>query len=612
MAWAITYNLFGSAGVVVTHDWDAVDIVSYAQSPVLAENGRGTAFMEHKLTGTALVSATTSKALEEKLATCASHLSVPQCKLLITAGGSDPAPAICDIDPEAAIGGGKWPDQIGSPRCVFSWEKIMGVITALVRFEFTWHKWNLENEDDPNDVVSHVWSQSFDIAENGLQTMTVVGALEVRYSAVGDTGHAYNRGPNPDDYRALVFPAIPNGFRHKKFRFLLDNTGTKLAYNVTFQEHFRGLPAPARVGTGQFIWRRALDSSFLGKKIFDAELEGDRSATPQALMAELLKVARRRIIFSGPNADIIQSIEVTEHDIFSKNRIGLRIEAMGTGGGQPGYDMVVLGSRLFDDLMTGPSGQPNSHHALAPPIYGSAGLKGLALVAYTALACGESQEANAPPWSRTDQDPPDLEEIDIAVADDAAYEAIQESLIPEGVEGDPDPDHMRYPYLEVTAIERAQIATGITTLVPRSLEQATFAYQMKRPKVKYVSEFIVRRLNKAPHKVMFSPPVGAVLIAESHEVKPGTVDANGNREFQAVYRREFELVDTGPNSDFYVTDEYEIGGFGTACIRRWLPPLGIMRMPHDPTVLGATPVGTVFDNASNPLFEYGIESHFYV
>ena len=142
----------------------------------------------------------------------------------------------------------------------------------------------------------------FNIAENGLQTWNVEGSIKVRADASGTSSPQL--GNNPDLYRQLVMPLIPEGFRIKSMNWSTSASGEELVYSLTFQEHARRLPYPAKRGTGSFTYARTLDGTgFLGTKSFDAEFEGDAACNTEELLAALLTASQSRIMWTGARKD---------------------------------------------------------------------------------------------------------------------------------------------------------------------------------------------------------------------------------------------------------------------------------------------------------------------
>ena len=104
---------------------------------------------------------------------------------------------------------------------------------------------------------------------------TVVGTLRVRtgsasttfWNGVRDTAGSTNyaagnvltsMGSIPDQFRDVVLPPLPPGFRTESMEYAVDETGTRLAYTVVMFEEARVLPGPAKKGTADFVWNKSL------------------------------------------------------------------------------------------------------------------------------------------------------------------------------------------------------------------------------------------------------------------------------------------------------------------------------------------------------------------
>jgi len=419
-----------------------------------------------------------------------------------------------------------------------------------------------------------------------------------------NSGVASNRGTNPDRYRALVMPAVPSNFRVESMRWATDKSGNKLMYRISLKEYARPLPYPAKKGTGRFTYQRSL-GNLLGVKMFDGELEGDTNSNPKELLNSLIRIAASRIRFGGSSAtpgedsdtanDLIQSVTVTENDIFSKKSISLRIVAQGMqtlsrfgvendpdGGSALGFNML---SPFFeaDDLSV--ADRPNSH--------GASLIQSVKRQMYLPWNPNESsawEDTNFPKalWRRADEW--SGEDIALSVEDTVFEKTTPPPEVGKGEHADDSIENtgqVENPYALVSGTESVTYKSNAVVMSGQSLSALDVVYQTAKPIVLIESEYRVSRLGLPPKRFMLNKPKNGVVLEETFDVNRGDVDANNNRNYIGVYRRVVRLLDNGEIAGFY-NSSFTLPGWGTVEMRAWWPPNGLLASPADPRFEGRT------------------------
>lgn len=575
MAWTLSYNGFSS--------WSNLSIESIRYEPVEEDDGRTARLLRGTLRGRGLLTAGSAAALAGLIADARAAFEERGKAFSISNGTTIYSQAANEgVDPTY-------------PRGTVEITEITGVVTAVIVFEIEWMGTPENDTDTVDDVISHWWTQRFNIDESGLSTWSVNGGIHVANYAA-DSGTSYpgsssvQLGDEPDHYRALVFPTLPANFRVKSLDWAESPDGQHLIYSIVAQEHARPLPRPARRGSGAFTWRRSIESGdLLGVKSFDAELEGDANSDRGELLAALLTAASRRIIFAGTNSDQILSIEVSETDIFSRNRIGLRITARGAGNASGNPLELQPNFSLVDAIVE------EAEYAEPMDPYGSALVRMVKRAVYAGnytsanFPRAETQELGAPGAP----DPYEVEETAITTDYVATIDAGQ-------LTGD-DPGgaalaHQDAPYVRVQVTERTSLRPHVIALKEQSLSGSDYPYQTESPDLVLETEYQVTRQRIPPDHVMLDVPAGCILLDESFSVSPGEVDANSNRSFHGVFRRRLQMLRNVNSAGNQVTDSATIGGVFVRFTR--LVPTGLrMGLPYDPRreTAGAAAARTAFD-----------------
>jgi len=631
--WAITYNGFGTEGASAPFQWSHVHVNSQSSEPVYGDDGISVETVRHTINGTALISADTDAAFRVLLLNAREHLTRPPMDGLanslkvwldyssgtgtqeITAGQFS-ANSVAGIDTEvdteqvtepetvSVYYYGAQEDDYGIPRCTFDINEIYGTKTAIISFTITWHKLEPPIADVDWEVIHHSWTQTYDIDNNGLTTLTIEGDLKVRHFMDGEQNFETTaRGTNPDRYRTLVMPSVPPNFRVQNMNWATDRTGNRLMYRITLREHARALPFPAKTGSGRFSYHRDHGSAYLGMKVFDGELEGDAKTDPRSLLNTLIRVAASRIMFGGsgvspgePGAtpvDRILAVTVTEHDIFSKKRIGLRITAQGLQTTSPSGQTndpngpMGLGFNLLDKFFD--SDDPATL-AERPNAYGSGliqSIKRQMFVPWNPGTEDEWVEKTLPRalWRRADEW--EGEELTLVV-DSEELEEITPPPVGEGDHANSDIEatgHAQNPYTHVSGSESISVNSNVVVMSGQSMNSVDIPVQVGKPVVIVESEYQLTRTKIPPKRLLMSKPANAIILSESFDVNRGAIDANNNNTYVAVYRRVVRLLDDGNGRGFY-NATLILPDWGKVEMRSWWPVEGALTQPIDPRVEG--------------------------
>ncbi|QDP54680.1 MAG: hypothetical protein Tp1124DCM412911_16 [Prokaryotic dsDNA virus sp.] len=621
--WAVTFNGFGSEGAS-QHTWSHVNIKSQSADPVFSDDGISIETTKHTITGTALISETTESNFRTALLNAREHLTSQPKQGETTSvrvwldfdssgtnemtGGINSSNDVAGIDTQintstsqgrSVVYYGTMEDDYGTPTCSYSINEMYGTLTALVSFTITWHKIEPPAEDVTYHVLSHTWTQEYTIDNVGATTLVVDGQLRVRNFIdgkmnPGSFSNSGSRGANPDRYRTLVMPVVPPNFRVESMRWATDSTGCKLLYRITLKEYSRPLPYPAKAGSGRFTYQRGL-GNMMGTKTFEGELEGDVNSDPRELLNSLIRIAASRISFGGAvgdteiTTDLIQSITVSENDVFSKRSISLRIVAMGmqttsqfgleneTGSGfgllKPFFEQ--------DDLSVAP--RPNE--------YGAQLISSVKRQMFFPWNPDDSEawspsEFPVATWKRGDEWAGEDVSLEF---DDVKFEEAAEPPVQETGEHTQSSieatGHIDKPYGLVSGSESITVKNNIVVVPSMHANASDLVYQTGSPEVYMESEYQVSRIGKPPRRISMSKPNNGITLEESFIVSRGDVDANNNRTYIGIYRRVVRLLDNADSSGFYTTN-VTIPGWGEQTFTAWWPPYKAISSPADPRFEG--------------------------
>lgn len=595
--WSIDYNGFGSTAL----DWTALDIKWRKTSPVYAGDGVTLETMLNEISGTALISGANATAFDAALTRARERL--PRQNESISTDGTDNLIIKVDGVEVVSIEDG---DQVpGTPQGDFTVNQIHGTLCAVVGFTIRWHEQlRITTEDTDYDVMSHWWTQTFDQNDIGLQTWTINGMIGVRQDADTTGTNPVRKGPNPDKYRNLVMPALPERFRIQSEQWGTDEKGNHLAYTIVAQEFAREIPGPGRDGSGSFSWVRSIaggGGNALGIKTFEAELEGDWTASANVMLQQLIVVSGNRINYAR---DHIMSIGVTELDIFKRNRIQYRVVARAVSASEAAMDewwKIGPGFNLLNNMMA------STANYTQPDEYGALNIRAARRAMFVNT---DGFTATTFPIAKTEGG--ESSAVDTYTFPDATFDNADAPLPQQGTQaGTVTQDHIDSQYTDVSISESVRVATGMVNLPSQSLNGGDIPYQVRKPMVELQTTYRITRHNSAAPRVFLNCPPGSIIKSETFDVQPGNLDGNNNRQVASVYTRVVQMLDLD-QGNFWVTDSTTIQGFGTLTIRRWRAPADKLGMPYDPrtqanasrTLFTSAPNADGFDFTLN-LSEYG-------
>lgn len=621
----ITYNEFGSEGIS-GHLWSYVKVNSYQSAPQFSEDGVTHYSTQHTLSGTAMLEQSGETLLDvinkarTKLQKVGRNLVIKLDDVEMVNVGNDDYSKNGGLasEPRDYPNLNAKTDIMGYPRCNFEITKFFGTENAVVNFTFVWMESLVDSlvgdNDDENaiHILSHQWRNRFAISENGLQSWTVEGTLHVMPTNVTCAANTTYYGSNPDNYRALVMPIIPPNFRIKSMNWATDPTGQKLIYSIAMQEHARGLPYPAKTGSGTFSFKKSLDSQsgLLGIKSFSAELEGDGRSNPKALLSALLSASTTRIKWTGEGKDLITSIEVTENDIFSKKRISLRITAKGMPDQSQNNDNLEdlslsgLNFGIFDDFVP-----HNAAHAAAPTPYGGAligAYKKKLFMPYEIYTLGDFPRATSVSHGGTQTGVPDVSGNGVIQSsmctdgyDEKYYQFTQDVIgIPptqedsdlSGEVTEPSAEDELARYLKVKGTERVSVKNNIVTFTSHGRDyKASVPWQVEAPTVITESEYILTRLGDPPPMMLYKhDSASGIVLEERTAVEAGDIDSNGNKLYTRTVYRKVQLLSGFENDiieDGKATKTYTFTGGGDVdLVVNYIHLSPKLATPYDPRI----------------------------
>jgi hypothetical protein len=258
-------------------------------------------------------------------------------------------------------------DELHGPYFSAKVNQITGTNALMVQFTAEWNEKPRLADGGPssNNLISFYCNARFSIDAMGLTTIRKTGSLHVRSTnananallsgvaglandLVGtkDTAEWDNPYPGGDGSRNDVIvdflsPAVGNyyadffrryisgnlyrGFRRMHQEYAIDESRTRLLFDIVDQEFVRGIPAPARVGDCSYTFERSIeDSNVIGMKHFIASVKGDRNVVPGALLTLCIRLSQNRIDYAE---DTILKVRVSEENMLSENAITYEVIA---------------------------------------------------------------------------------------------------------------------------------------------------------------------------------------------------------------------------------------------------------------------------------------------
>ena len=575
------------AGVRITYNGfkieNGVHVDSFDSKPLFAEDGRSVATIEHTIVGTGLITGVNKTVLEDARTRLLRTFN-PADDFKVEVGG------LVLVDSTDWTGGDSKRDQFDGPQAEFKINRIVGEVTAVVAFTIRWWRYDIipASGEVLQDVIAHRWTQEWDINDLGEAVHRVAGTLQVRSDATATGASGKRAGTNPDAYRELCVPPLPDGFRRHQMQFITDGTGNKIVYLVEDRQFANDLPHPASVGNGTFTFTRARSQDLLGLKVWDCELAAGPDVSAARLLDAAVLASKNRIDYDKDN---IVSIQVRE-ELFGSNKVGLRViaQSISTKGAEgPGtLELPQTDFTLLDDQMAGVPGYVDK------PPYGASLFRSLRRALFV-----QTDSTNVSvPGGVTNFNTPVPKALHEAAQDDAivmtavdpsgqVIDSVTQQLSRTG-EDSVRQANIDNPYLAVRMFERTVVQdTGVILQRPQSIEGTALdlPIQVRRPKVYVVQEAILMRQGKPPEARIRPPVPGSILLSAEEEAGEGHIDGSGHHVFTVRHRRVYQVgvAALGRN------DAYFIQELGTLSFMAAWPPQRLVQTPPDPRISNNSP-----------------------
>ncbi len=499
-------------------------------------------------------------------------------------------------------------DERGGPFFRANVTEITGTNSLLVNFTAEWTQ-TLSSLGvplemvlaNPNQVRSFYTTAQFTVDQTGKTTIRKTGSLQLKFkekfdqsqvsimpnaadrTGISDTavfgGKNYKIGDgkrndvivdwlvsnnvnqNQADYfRRAVAGNMYRGFRRVRQEYAVDESRCRLLFDITDEEFFRGLPAPAKIGDCNYAFRRAIgeDGAAMGQKMFSAEIEGDKYVSPGALLTLAIRLSQNRIDYQN---DLITEIKVAEVGMLSKNAISFEVMALATSiqnysAGMETASLIpnqksLLLKNILSPINLGEKDQNfKFQEAYMPDAYGASRIVRVSTGAYDPLADSST-------FFSTDPSSITLNESDpvVYLFPDATFDAYeQQPDASDGVFRYIQPLDVRVksgpnkgdltkastkdrpePTLNPKNGVKYTVHTGIVECPGIGFNAPTVIYQVGAPRVEQTRFSDGSRKNTPPDNQIGDLPVNAQVTRRSVSVTSGHPDVNGNRLMSAGY-----------------------------------------------------------------------------
>jgi hypothetical protein len=504
------------------------------------------------------------------------------------------------------------PDEAHGPFVRASVTHITGTKCLLVNFTIEW----AECADSTNTIRSFYCNSVFSIDEIGNTTIRKTGSLQtkaetnytgtsvaplntdragssntglysgdaVRSDVITDyiTSNGIGGGKYADCYRRFVSGNLFPGFRRMRQEYAVDESRTRLLFDIVDQEFTRGLPAPAKVGNCSFTFEREIGtgSQAIGTKHFISSVKGDRYVTAGALLTLCIRMSQNRIDYAR---DLIQKIRVTEENMLTDNAITFEVIALATSAQSfspsnteesqsSGGGSLIDQSLLLKNILS-PISFPNGPNfqfvpAQQPEAYGNSLIVRVTPYAYDHQSV---QTLNAPSMSlpSTYQMSSESAQPVIYLFPRGWFDGVPEQAdefnnyipknspalaVPTGPnKGDLEKNKQNQdgspvvsnPNFSSKAGKKVKVNTGILVVPSVCPQGKPRVFQIGSP-VAEITEFIDgARKNEAPARDFGEKEVGSFVSVMGYSFTSGVPDVNGNRVMVAGFDRTTVLASPG-------------------------------------------------------------------
>lgn len=415
-----------------------------------------------------------------------------------------------------------------------------------------------------------------------------------------------------DFYRRIISGNLYRGFRRVRQEYAIDESRCRLMFDITDEESFRGLPAPAKVADCNYAFRRALgdDGAAMGQKMFSAEIEGDKNVSPGALLTLAIRLSQNRIDYAE---DLITEIKVAEVGMLTRNAISFEVMALATS--IQNYNPTEESSTLVPDqkalllknILT-PIQLANNEvfkfqEAQMPDEYGASLIVRVTPGAYSPLDGNYN-------WTAINPSTIQLKESNPAIYlfPDAVFDAYTEEQLGQGdgifryikplayrVKSGPNKGDLAKtsdknrtePTLNPKNGVKYTVHTGIVECPGIGFNAPTVIFQVGAPRVEQTRYSDGSRKNTPPENQIGDLPVNSQVARRSVSVTSGQPDVHGNRVFSAGYdetvctrfRGDLSGAGISASDPNFKSVDVTVNG-QTVSVLQWVP--SAVPLPDDP------------------------------
>lgn len=564
-------------------DIENVSLDNYTCEPVMAGDQMAVEGVRYTISGTGLIPAGTWAAIQTALEKKNGRLQS----------------AVMAVNASELVSLNSGESSIGGPFCKLTGTQVVGTGLVMVRFEL-----NDVSTMCDTPVVSHHWTQKFNIDARGRMTRTINGVLTTVRNATASAYDRPNLGstawddtrPWADLFRRCVCPDVPGpGWRRTQQEFAYDATSRQLLYQLVDEQFAHDLPDGVRVGDMDFTYERSAENAGVGVCRCMVELEGDMAlignaaCSPgqtgnQKLIQAAIALSKMRIN-ANFQSTIITRMAVTERNMLSGLSIRLELEAQvfpsntnaatvmapiaffvgqgfkvtrntmprtmdpygsfatpnGSGVTARNYAMVP---HWFENIVNGMDCDAESREMPYATIYTMTGSN----------AFGEISVAYCPALG-----------TDIVNGNAAANDELDNGKNANVVANKPDEGGFTQIVSYDVALTRVGVETGMVKVPTMYRDGIDFVFQIHKPRVVVTERIEVSRANTAPSRILRPKPPSSIVLSEEWNVAFGKFDMQGNRLYTGIYERKVELFiqsfDAGGGGDPPAPANADYNGF---------------------------------------------------
>ncbi len=243
--------------------------------------------------------------------------------------------------PVIQVGG---PDPAGGPFPQgMDIVEIHGGNAAIVAFRIVAHSTDGCGDDRESDrekeVLSNRYTSTMNYDQDFYATRTVSGRIVFRGK----------QGVQPDEFRDLVMPELPKGFRRRSMSFQVASSGLSLSYTIVDEEHY-DFDSASTTSKGSYSeWTEQGGVPVYGE--IDISLSAPKNFRKDILIARAAEIALSKFT----KFDFLETARVTE-DLF-RNAISLRVRALKVPGS---IKRMKDGVFLFGEKLALPTDEPSA------------------------------------------------------------------------------------------------------------------------------------------------------------------------------------------------------------------------------------------------------------